>query len=46
MEEIVDLKEKILGLTQVGFLDIDIDPSLDLFAEIKNIQSKTIYTFL
>ena len=35
--ETIDLKEKILQLTQVGFLDIEIDPTLDLFAEIEKL---------
>ncbi len=40
MEEIVDFKEKISGLTQVGFLDIPVDPTLDIFAEIAKLKKE------
>ena len=40
MEEIIDLKEKISELAQVGFLDINIDPTIDLFAEIDKLKKE------
>lgn len=40
MAEILDLKEKISQLAQVGFLDVDIDPTLDLFAEIAKLKKE------
>jgi hypothetical protein len=40
MAETIDLKEKISRLAQVGFLDVDIDPTLDLFAEIEKLKKE------
>ncbi|HUM53344.1 MAG TPA: quinolinate synthase NadA, partial [Chitinophagales bacterium] len=40
MEEIFDLKEKISALPTRGFLDIHIDPTLDLFAEIAKLKKE------
>ena len=40
MAAIIDLKEKISRLAQVGFLDVDIDPTLDLFAEISTLKKE------
>ena len=38
MEQKFDLKEKISALPTRGFLDIHIDPTLDLFAEISKLK--------
>jgi quinolinate synthase len=40
MEELIDFKEKIANLPQRGFLDIHIDPTLDLFAEIEKLKNE------
>ncbi|MBK9329780.1 MAG: quinolinate synthase NadA [Sphingobacteriales bacterium] len=40
MAEVSDLKEKISRLAQVGYLDIHIDPTLDLFAEIDSLKKQ------
>jgi quinolinate synthase len=40
MEEIIDFKEKVANLPQRGFLDIHIDPTLDLFAEIEKLKNE------
>lgn len=40
MAEIVDFKEKVAQLGEVGFLDIHIDPTLDLFAEIDRLKKE------
>jgi quinolinate synthase len=40
MEELIDFKEKIANLPQRGFLDIHIDPTLDLFAEISKLKKE------
>ena len=40
MDEVLDLKEKISHLAQVGFLDVDIDPTLDLFVEISKLKKE------
>jgi quinolinate synthase len=40
MAEIVDFKEKVAQLSEVGFLDIHIDPTLDLFAEIDRLKKE------
>jgi len=40
MAEVIDLKEKISQLDEIGFLDIDIDPTLDLFAEIEKLKKE------
>ena len=40
MAETIDLKEKISRLAQVGFLDVDIDPTLDLFAELEKLKKE------
>ncbi len=40
MAEISDLKEKISRLAQTGYLDIHIDPTLDLFAEIDRLKKE------
>jgi quinolinate synthase len=40
MEEIIDFKEKVANLPQRGFLDIHIDPTLDLFAEIEKLKKE------
>jgi quinolinate synthase len=40
MEEITDYKEKVAALEQTGFLDIDVDPTLDLFAEIDRMKKE------
>jgi quinolinate synthase len=40
MEELIDFKEKIANLPQRGFLDIHIDPTLDLFAEIEKLKKE------
>lgn len=40
MEDIADLKEKISRLTQVGYLDFHIDPTLDLFDEIDRMKKE------
>lgn len=40
MAEIVDFKEKMAQLGEVGFLDIHIDPTLDLFAEIDRLKKE------
>jgi quinolinate synthase len=40
MEELIDFKEKIANLSQRGFLDIHIDPTLDLFAEIEKLKKE------
>lgn len=40
MAEIVDFKEKVAQLDEVGFLDIHIDPTLDLFAEIDRLKKE------
>jgi quinolinate synthase len=34
------LDKKIRALSRVGFLDIDVDPSLDLFAEIQRLKQE------
>jgi hypothetical protein len=33
-------------VSEVGFLDIDIDPSLDLFQAIQNLKTKKMPSFL
>jgi quinolinate synthase len=40
MAETIDLKEKISRLAQIGFLDVDIDPTMDLFAEIEKLKKE------
>ncbi len=40
MEELIDFKEKIANLPQRGFLDIHIDPTLDLFVEIEKLKKE------
>jgi len=40
MAEVIDLKEKISQLDEIGFLDIEIDPTLDLFAEIEKLKKE------
>ncbi len=40
MEDRADLKEKISRLTQVGYLDFHIDPTLDLFDEIDRMKKE------
>ncbi len=40
MEEIIDFKEKVAELPNRGFLDIHIDPTLDLFAEIEKLKKE------
>lgn len=40
MNEIEDLKEKIAEILKRGFLDIDVDPTLDLFAEIEKLKKE------
>lgn len=40
MEEIIDLKEKISELEKVGFLDIPVEPSIDIFAAIEKLKKE------
>jgi len=40
MAEVIDIKKKISRLAQTGYLDIDVDPTLDLFAEIKRMKKE------
>lgn len=40
MEEIIDFKEKVEALGETGFLDIEVDPTLDLFAEIDRLKKE------
>ncbi|MEZ5025688.1 MAG: quinolinate synthase NadA [Chitinophagales bacterium] len=40
MEEIIDIKEKIAELPNRGFLDISVDPTLDIFSEIEKLKKE------
>ena len=40
MNEITDFKQKVAELPTTGFLEIPVDPTLDLFAEIKNLKKE------
>ncbi|MCB0508752.1 MAG: quinolinate synthase NadA [Bacteroidetes bacterium] len=40
MEEIIDIKEKIAELPNRGFLDISVDPTLDIFSEIERLKKE------
>lgn len=40
MENTIDLKDKIAQLPQIGYLDFEVDPTLDLFAEIEKLKKK------
>ncbi|HOU46230.1 MAG TPA: quinolinate synthase NadA [Chitinophagales bacterium] len=40
MENTIDLKDKIAQLPQIGYLDFEVDPTLDLFAEIEKLKKE------
>ena len=40
MNEITDFKQKVAELPTTGFLEIPVDPTLDLFAEIENLKKE------
>lgn len=40
MENTIDLKDKIAQLPQIGYLDFELDPTLDLFAEIEKLKKE------
>lgn len=40
MEDLIEIKEKISELQQTGFIDINVDPTLDLFEEINKIKKE------
>ena len=40
MEELINLKEKISELAQTGFIDIAVDPTVDLFEEINKLKKE------